>query len=85
MTVIALPGSSVPSLEPVERVVEILERALAQAREGKLTGIAVVKVCRDPQAFSIHFHGEHGSRHSLAAGVLALGYSIAKEVGEADE
>jgi hypothetical protein len=85
MTVIALPGSSVPNNEPVERVVQILERALVQAREGKLTGVALVKVRRDPQAFSTEFHGEHGSRHSLAAGVLALGYLVAKEVGESDE
>lgn len=82
--VIALEGYSVPSHEPVARVVEILEQVLSQAKEGKITGVAVVSVERDPAAFVTEFHGEQGSRHCLAAGVLSLGYQIGKVISESD-
>jgi hypothetical protein len=82
--VIALPNYSAPSLEPVPRVVEILEEALQQAREGKITGVAVVSVERDPAAFVTEFHGEQSSRHCLSAGVLSLGYQIGKVISESD-
>ncbi len=79
MSVVALPGFSVPGdNEPVERVVEILTEALELAKRGEVIGVAVVAVYRQPLAFGTDYHAEHTSRHSLGAGVLALGYQFAK-------
>ena len=78
----ALPGYSVPSREPVAKVVEILEQALKLAKDGIVVGVAVVCAYRDPASFGNNFHGEQSSRHSLAAGVLALGYQIGQELVE---
>lgn len=92
----ALPGFSVPSQEPVERIVEILEEALVSAKAGRMIGIAVVAVERDPlmntQTFhtpkieTIGYEAAHNSRHTLMAGVLGLAYIFGKEAyGETDE
>src|SRR5579859_7923131 len=50
--VVSLPGVSNPINigEPVQKVVEILEEALSLARQGKIVGVAVVRVERDPLA-----------------------------------
>lgn len=80
--VVALGNYSVPSNEPVTRVVEILEEALEQARQGKIIGVAVVAIERDPLAFRTEFHGEQSSSHCLAAGSLSLSYQIGKEISE---
>lgn len=82
--VIALNNCSVPSYEPVARVVEILEEKLAAAREGKIIGVAVVSVERDPAAFATEFHGEQTSSHCLSAGVLSLAYQIGREISESE-
>jgi hypothetical protein len=82
--VTALPGFSVPSRDPIERVVEILEEALEAARAGKITGVALVTVERDPTTFVTLFHCEQSGRHSLGSGVLALSYQIGKVFSEDD-
>lgn len=83
--VVALPGYSVPSNAPVGRVVEILEEALADARSGRIVGVAVVAVERQPLAVTHEFHGEHDSRHHLMAGVMGLHYVLSKMAGEPSE
>jgi hypothetical protein len=80
----ALPGFSVPSLDPVARVVEILEEALEAAKDGKITGVALVMVERDPVTFVTTYHCEQSGRHSLGSGVLSLGYQIGKIFSEDD-
>lgn len=82
--VIALGTFSVPSAEPVARVVEILEETLQRAKEGRVVGVAVVTAERDPAAFLIEYHGGQSSRHCLSAGVLSLGYQIGKEISESE-
>lgn len=80
--VVALANFSVPSMEPISEVVEILETALAKAKEGKVTGVALVTVERDPSAFETRYHGEQNSRHNLAAGVMAMHYHISQAMAE---
>lgn len=80
--VVALPGYSVPSYEPVPDVIEILQAALDRAKIGKLVGVAIVEVSRDPMAFDIGYHATQNGRHTLAAGVLALGVSVGKTLTE---
>lgn len=82
--VVALSNFSVPTNDPVDRVVEILEEILAQAREGKVVGVAVVSIERDPMTFVTTFHCEQSGRHSLGSGVLSLGYQIGKIFSEDD-
>lgn len=79
--VVALPGYSVPTREAVQEVVDILEEALAKAKDGKLDGVAVVMAERDPAAFDVVYHAS-GTRHSLAAGVMALHWKIAQRMAE---
>ena len=81
-TVHALPGFSVPNNEPVQRIVEILQEALTLAKRGEIVGVAISAVYRQPLAFGNNFHAEQSSRHTVAAGVLALGYQIAREMVE---
>lgn len=83
--VIALPGYSVPSNEPVARVIEILEEALAGAKSGQIVGVALVAVERQPLAATHEFHGEHYSRHHIMAGVMGLHYALSKIAGEASD
>ncbi len=78
----ALPGYSVPSFEPVERVVEILTEALELAKRGEIVGIALVTAHRAPEAFFTDFHASQGSRHTVCAGALALGFQIGKVLSE---
>lgn len=78
MSVVALPGFSVPAAEPVEEVVAILEAALEGARSGKIVGVALVSVSRDPLMFETRIYGAHMSRHTVAAGVLSMSYQIGK-------
>lgn len=79
--VVALPGYTAPSNEPVTRVVEILEDALALAKSGQLIGVAIVEVTKDPMQFATTFHAEHSSRHSLGSGCLVLAHKVAAEIG----
>lgn len=76
--VYALPGYSVPSHEPVVAVVDILETALAEARAGRIVGVAIVTVERQPMANVFNYSAEQNSRHSLMAGVLGLSYALGK-------
>lgn len=80
--IVALGNYSVPSNEPIVRVIEILEETLQRAREGKIIGVAIASVERDPLAFMTEFHGEQSSSHCLAAGVLSLGWQLGKEISE---
>lgn len=78
--VVALPGFTAPSLEPVSRVVEILQEALNAAKAGKAIGVALVLVERDPLAFTTQFHAEHSSRHTLGSGVLSISHQVGEEM-----
>ena len=80
----ALPGYSVPSHEPVAEIVKMLEETLALARSGEVIGVAIVRATRQPRAFETNYHGEQSCRHTLAAGVLALGYQFGKELSDRD-
>jgi hypothetical protein len=82
--VVALPGFSVPNDAPVEKIVELLEEALGEARNGRLIGLAMVAVTKDPDLFETRFHATQGSRHSLGAGVLSLGWQIGRELSEGE-
>lgn len=82
--VTALPGFSLPSHDPVEKVIEILEEALEAARAGKIVGVGMVTVERDPTTFVTRFHATQNGRHSLGSGVLALGWQIGKVFSEDD-
>lgn len=82
--VVPLSNCSIPSNEPVQRVVETLEAALTQAREGKIIGVAVVLIERDPAAFVTEYHAEQSSCHHLSAGVLSLAWQIGKEISESE-
>jgi hypothetical protein len=81
--VVALPGYSVPSLEPVQDVIDILEKVLEKARAGKIGGIAVVEVERDPSAFETRFYAD-SNKHTLAAGIMSLHWQIGRRMSEAD-
>lgn len=76
-SVTPFPGASVPRVGCVPEIVEKLEIALSQAKDGSLVAIAIVKVKRQPMGFSIDHHTEPGSSHSLAAGVMAQHHRIA--------
>lgn len=78
----ALPGYSVPSLEPVPDVVEILKEALTLAERGEIVGVAISVAYRQPRAFGNKFHAEQMSRHTIGSGVLALCYQVGKELVE---
>lgn len=80
--VVPLGNFSVPDSGPVEKVVDIFEEMLAKAKEGKIVGVAVVVAERDPLAFETVYHGAQNSRHTLAAGVLALGYQFGRNMVE---
>lgn len=83
--VVALPGFSVPNDEPVETIVALLEEALGEARSGALVGLAMVVVIKEPMLFETRYHATGGSRHSLAAGVLTMGYQIGKLMGDGED
>ena len=80
--VVPLPGFSVPSDAPIEKIVALLEEAMEEAQSGRLIGLAMVVVTKDPKTFETRYHASQGSRHSLGAGVLALGYQIGKVFSE---
>ena len=61
-----------PRAGAVPEIVEILEKALQQAKQGQLIGIGIIKVNRDPIMFSQTYHPEPDSGHSLTAGVVSL-------------
>lgn len=84
-TVVPLKNFSVPSNDAVPEIVEILEEALEQARTGQLVGLAIVKVKRQPLAFSQHYHASQNSNHSLGAGVLSLHHRIGRDLQGDDE
>lgn len=83
--VIAMPGFSVPNDQPVAAVVEILTEALREAMDGQIIGIAVVAVRKQPLSFGTSYHGEHSSRHTLAAGAMSMAFSIARELTDSVE
>jgi hypothetical protein len=73
--VFALPNASIPSYDAIPDIVEICEKALADAKSGKLIGIAIVTVERDPIANEFVFHTQQ-CRHTLMAGVLGLNWKL---------
>lgn len=78
--VIPMKNFSVPSNEAVPEIVEMLEEALEQARNGLLVGLALVKVKRQPLAFSQHYWASQNSNHSLVAGILSLHHRVGQDV-----
>lgn len=83
--VVALPNYSAPNNDHVSEVVEILETALRLAKAGEVIGVAISCTYRQPLAFGNTFHAEQSSRHTVAAGVLALSVSIANAMNGDDE
>lgn len=84
-TVLPFKDFSVPSNEPVPEIVEMLEDALQQAKDGLLVGLALVKVKRQPLAFSQHYWASQNSNHSLAAGVMSISHRIAADMQGDDD
>lgn len=80
--VVGIHGAEVPTGEPVKEVVAVIEEMLAKAKTGKIVGVAMVVAEIDPVLFETAYFGAHGSRHTLAAGVLALGYQFGKRMTE---
>lgn len=62
--------------EPIEKVVEILEKALLEAREGKIRGVAFVFL-KDKQE-TTGWECESGRFNDLATGILCLQYRLSK-------
>jgi hypothetical protein len=58
-------------LEPVDGVIEDLERLLAEAKAGTLVAFAYVSVKRD-EVLGTGWAGGHGTRHLLGSGVGML-------------
>lgn len=83
--VTVMPGfrSDRPRPDPSPEIIEMLEWALQQAREGQLIGLGLVKVSRDPVMFAQEYHTEPNSSHSLAAGVMSLMHSIGAALNDA--
>lgn len=80
----AFAQTSKPREGAIPQIVEMLERALQQAREGQLIGLAIVKVSREPIMFSQQYHTEPDSSHSLAAGVMSLGHCVSIALSNMD-
>lgn len=81
--VVALPGYSVPSSEAVQEVVDLIEEALEKAKSGKLQGIAIVMVERDPTTFEVAYHS-NDNKHTLAAGTMCLHWKISQQMSESE-
>lgn len=79
--VTAFPGLSVPNSEPVAEVIALLEEALERARSGKLKGVAVIMIERDPELFELAYFQESG-KYAMAAGALALQWRIARTLAD---
>lgn len=76
--VVAFPGMSVPLQgEADPKVVEILEEALAKARSGHVTGVAIATATRSHMRYT-HFHVTGEFAHDLAAAVMSLGFRFAR-------
>lgn len=84
-TVVQFPGASIPKIGTIEEIVEMLEYALKQAKDGQLVAIALVKVARQPMAFAQCYHTQCGSSHCLAAGVMSLAHRIGAALNESGE
>jgi hypothetical protein len=78
--VVPFKDFSVPSNEAVPEIVEMLEEALKQAKDGLIVGLALVKVKRQPLTFSQHYWASQNSNHSLAAGVLSICHRIGRDI-----
>lgn len=76
------PGNSIPRDGVIPEIVEQLEHALAQAKNGELVAVALVKVRRQPRGFAQGWHTEPGTRHDLAAGVLAIHHRVGAALNE---
>lgn len=79
--VTAFPGVSVPGNEPVAEVIALLEEALEKARSGKLQGVAVIMIERNPELFELAYFQKSG-RYAMAAGALALQWKLGKKLAE---
>jgi hypothetical protein len=80
--VVALPGYSAPSTEAVQEIVDILEEALADAKSGKIIGLAIVTAYRGPLRAVHQSHAAHDSSHTVVAGAAGLMWSLGKSMGE---
>jgi hypothetical protein len=79
--VVALPGFSVPRAqgEPIERLIEICEELLAEAKTGKLRAVGIAKVIADPQMLTEveFFSGPSPDRYALVSAVRQLDCQVA--------
>ena len=76
------PGASVPAQEPCADIIEMLELALQQAKDGHLVALGLVKVKRQPMAFAQSYHTEPGTSHTFSAGVMSLFQRVAEALNE---
>jgi hypothetical protein len=82
MSVVDLNGkpADVQGVDYDRGVIDLLERALAQAKSEKATGVAIVLVLPMPD----HKHDNqcywHGPQLTLLAGTVRLGYRINVEI-----
>lgn len=82
--VIKVFTNSIPRQDAVPEIVEILELALEQARDGQLTAIGLIKVKRQPMAFAQCYHTEPGTSHTFASGVMSLFHRVGSALNEDD-
>lgn len=81
--VVALPEHFISTVEgePVERIVELLEEALAEARQGTLRGLGLAKVLNDGTSTPLMCSSWHsgGGRAAMCYAVSRLAYLVNKE------
>jgi hypothetical protein len=78
--VVPFKDFSVPTDEAIPEIVEMLEEALKQAKDGMIVGLALVKVKRQPLAFSQHYWASQNTNHSLSAGVHSIAFRIDRDL-----
>lgn len=77
-TLVPFPGATIAPLGPNEVIVEMLEKALEEARSGHLIGLGIVKVERQPIGFVNNFEAGPDATHSLAAGLIGLLHRVGR-------
>jgi hypothetical protein len=83
--VVALPGYSIPTVKPVKEIVETLEQALQEAKSGKIIGIGLVKIFKEPLQSRTSFYAEQGSTPLLISGVAGMMWSLGEHMNGKDE
>ena len=75
--VTAFPGVSLAHVtgKPEQTVVDMLKEALAQAKRGELSAIALVKVCRNG-AIDVGWEAPGSQGHNIVAGATYLMHNL---------